>query len=327
MSVSVILPGVATTVSEPIVDEQRWSQRTASHLAKWRARADDTALGGVRRRYAGSRVAALQRPYSARSVGCGRKGVTLRCHCPGVRVIRPYGCRQHLTCEICRRRRAKRLGSRIRAGLETAIGAAPAGSMIVLVTLTVRHSGDVVSDRRALADGWRGLYQRMHRRGWGRFPYVGVWEVTPGADGLGHVHAHLAVVWPWRDWGEVRELWLDACPQSERITFVAGRRDGRASDPRSVANYLGKYLAKGVQERGFDPVLRADVCAAAYQSRWVFTSRRFWIPWVPLCPGCNCPRVSADYRWHGAPHPYERPYDPYCVRPDTPQTSLALHDL
>ena len=272
----------------------------APRLARWRLRAADASLGGARRRYALQRVAAITRSYASRLAECGTKGCVVKCGCKGRRDVRVYGCRSHLVCGACRRTRAKRLGARVRAGLEVAAAAAPQ-SKIVLVTLTLRHSGDVAADRAALAAGWRALYLRLYRRGWGRCPYVGVWEVTPGDDGRGHVHAHIAVVWPWIDWGVVRELWLESCPESERITFVARRRDGRPSDPRSVATYLGKYLSKGVQTADFSPELRADVVAMAYQSRWVFSSVRFWQPWVPVCPGCKLPRVRAQYRWHGDP--------------------------
>lgn len=181
------------------------------------------------------------------------------------------------------------------------MGAAAPGSKLVLITLTVRHSGDVEADRNALASGWRRFYKAVNKR-WGRYPYVGVWEVTAGRDGLGHVHAHVAVVWPFRDWAEVRELWIAACPESERINFVARRRDGRASEPKGVARYLGKYLSKGAEDSEITPELRADFCAMAYQSRWVFSSKSFWVPWVPVCPGCGKPRVVAQFGWRGDPY-------------------------
>lgn len=193
------------------------------------------------------------------------------------------------------------MGARIRAGLENAVANAPRGHRIVLITLTLAHSGDVECDRRELAEGWRKFYKSLHRRGWGRFPYVGVWEVTPGVDGLGHIHAHIAALWPWRDWSICRSLWLAACPRSERITFVAGRRDGHASTPKSCANYLGKYMSKGVDGVDFTRELRTRVVVGTYNTRWVFTSRRFWILFVPLCQGCQCRIVSAQFRWRGAP--------------------------
>ena len=310
------LPCPETQQVSPGVDEGRYAQRMAPVQALWADRARQTAAHeGLTARerkhvYASRRAAALARPYGRRLQRCSRRGVVVKCGCRGKRDVRWFGCRQHLTCGRCLRSRSKILGQRVRAGLEAAAAAAPAGTMLVLVTLTTRHSGDVAADRAAIATGWRRLYRALDKRGWGKFAYVGVWEVTPGDDGLGHVHAHVACFWPFRDWSVVRRMWMRACPTSERITFVARRRDGKASNPRSAANYLGKYLSKGMQTSDFSPELRADVLAASYQARWVFTSVRFWQPWVPACPGCGLPSKRAQYVWHGTPCEYiERELD------------------
>jgi hypothetical protein len=121
----------------------------------------------------------------------------------------------------------------------------------------------------------------------GRFPYVGVWEVTRGTDGLGHVHMHVACVWQWRDWGRIREQWMRACPESQRITFVAGRRDGKPSTPSSVAKYLGKYLSKGADASSYGPYLRAEVSAAFYNQRTVISSSHFFRRFEKCCRKCN----------------------------------------
>lgn len=199
------------------------------------------------------------------------------------------------------------------------MGEAPAGSKVVLLTLTIRHTGDVEADRRELAAGWRRFYKSMWSR-FGKFPYVGVWEVTPGRDELGHVHAHVAAIWPYRDWSVCAALWREACPTSERISFVASRRDRRPSDPKSVANYLGKYLSKGIQGVDFSPALRSRVVAGTYNTRWVFTSRRFWQYFQPCCKACGQPVIAAQYRFRGEPY---RPDDATGARGD-PQASLEL---
>jgi hypothetical protein len=192
------------------------------------------------------------------------------------------------------------MGARMRAGIEAALrprdGFRP--EKMVLLTLTIAHSGDVGRDRAELAAGWRRFRQAYHRR-WGWFPYCGVWEVTPGDDELGHVHAHVAVVWPWRDWGEIRALWCAACPRSQRITLVASRRDGKPSTPGSVANYLAKYLAKGSQAIVFTPELMSRVLAGTYNTRWVFSSRGFWQYFEPKCRRCNCRIRVTQFAWHG----------------------------
>src|SRR5436853_3666235 len=97
---------------------------------------------------------------------------------------------------------------------------------IVLLMLSQEHSGDLAKDQQALAEGWRKLYKRMNEDdGW--FPYVGVWEVTSGRDGLGHVHMHIACVWRYRDWKRVRAQWERACPSSQYLDIADKRRDGK----------------------------------------------------------------------------------------------------
>jgi hypothetical protein len=306
-------------VSSPL-DEGLYSALMEPRRQKWQARA---AAGGseLAVTYAVRRAAALARPYRTKLAGCGRRGLRVKCGCKGWRGVRLYTCRQHLLCGICRRARAKRLGQRVRAGLDAALVDSGPDRMLVLLTLTLQHSGDIEKDRRDLAEGWRRFYLALRRR-WGKWPYVGVWEVTPGGDGLGHVHAHVAVVWPWRDWSVCRQLWLEACPQSTRITFVASRRDGRRSDPRSVANYLGKYLAKGMEAGEFSPELRSRVVAGLYNTRWLFSSRGFWQPFVPCCQACQQPIVSAQYRFRGAP--WVPPVDGSTSPRGDPQLGLAL---
>lgn len=280
------------------VDEDRYLRGMRGRRWTWERRAADPARSEQARVYATRRARALARPHVTKLDGCARQGVTVKCGCPGRRDVRWYTCRQHLTCERCRVQRTKRNAVRMREALEAAHAGAPRHKL-VLLTLTLRHSGCIGTDRENLARGWRALYKALHRRRLvRRFAYVGVWEVTPGTDGLGHVHAHVAVFWPWIDWGYVREMWLKACPESERITMVANRKDGKKSSPKSVAKYLSKYIAKGTETCDFTPQLRADVLVATYQTRWIFTSRLFWLPFRPVCRNCGEPVIRAQYRWH-----------------------------
>lgn len=313
---AVLLPCPESQQVSPL-DEGLYKALMAPRRAIWQERVKRGAneLAVV---YAQRRADALGRPYVAKLRRCSKRGIRVKCGCKGWRGVRLFTCRQHLTCRECQRSRAKRLGARMRAGLEAALASRP-GEMLVLITLTLRHSGDLDADRKALATGWRRFYRSLHRE-YGKFPYVGVWEVTPGQDGLGHLHMHVAVVWPWRDWSSVRALWLRACPESERITFVAARRDGRRSDPKSVANYLGKYLSKGIDTIDFAPELRTRIVAASYNTRWVFTSGKFWLTFVPVCQRCSCCVIMAQYRFRGAAH---IPPDPD-ARGSPPQLEFAL---
>jgi len=291
--------------------------------ARWFARAADPELPGNKREYAAKRHGAIGRSIARRVESCGSRGVTVACSCPDKPGrFRAFGCRQWFMCAQCRKQRGPRLGRRIREGIDARYREAAEAwpdtyegrPRLVLVTLTVRHSGDLAADRDAIARGWRAFYKRLHKR-IGAWSYVGVWEVTP-SDG-GHVHAHVACVWPWLPWGEpqqtermpwnIRQLWLDSCPESERITFVADRKDGKPSTGASIGNYLGKYIAKGCETEWYTPTLRAEIAAAMYNKRSVFTSARFWEKFTPLCPCCEKPWKVAEHAFDGIP---DDPPDP-----------------
>lgn len=302
----------------PPVDERWRAALMEPERERWRERSRSTELNSGQREYADRRYKAIGRRLATRIDQCGTRGKMVACACPNSSRFRSFGCRQWWLCAECRKQRQPRLGRRIREGLAARFAEASEAwpdtyegrPRLVLVTLTVRHSGDLAEDRAAIARGWRRFYQRLHRRV-GAWSYAGVWEVTP-SDG-GHVHAHVACVWPWMPWGEqqqtermpwnVRQLWLDSCPESERISFVADRKDEKASTPASVANYLGKYIAKGCDTGWFTPELRAEIAATMYGKRSVFTSVRFWEKFTPLCPCCKSP-------WKIAKHIYDSPAMP-----------------
>lgn len=260
------------------VDEPLWSSLMEPVRLRWEAREREPELTPSQRAYAGRRARRLAATYASKGATCERGGRAMRCGC-GPRVVW-YGCRQHLTCERCRRKRSRKTVARIRNALDAMVARAPAGHRVVMATLTVRHSGDVAADRRALVEGWK-RFRKAYRRRWGAFPFIGVHEVTTGRDAKGHMHAHVLCVWPWRDWSYLHALWTAACPQSARINFQALR------SARAGAEYVGKYVSKGVDTVDFTPEMRARVLAATYGARWVFTSRGVWVPFAPLCPCCG----------------------------------------
>lgn len=246
------------------------------------------------RAYAVARVARLTADIAPRLDACGTVSIPIACACGLVGAKRR--CRQWWLCGDCRAKRAPSLGADIRKGLDAALsaevyrwgdgGGRGMRPQIVLMTMTTEHTGDVGADQGAIALGWRKLYKAMHAD-YGAFPYCGVWEVTRGRDGLGHVHLHVAVIWRYRDWARVREQWIAACPSSQYLTLVAKRKDGKASSPSSVGKYLGKYLGKGADVAGFEPRLRAEVSAAMYNQRSVVASAHFWRRVEKCCAKCN----------------------------------------
>ncbi len=293
---------------------------------RWKLRAKDAGLRHSQRTYAEARARALGRPYCARLAGCARAGVVVKCGCPRKREVRWYTCRSHVLCQHCRKKRSRTLRAKINAALEARLAEAPRDHQLVMMTITLAHSGDIGDDRSELMASWRRFRKAYHRR-WGRFAFVATHEITPGDDGAGHAHAHVVCVWPRGvahsggegDWAEVREMWLRACPRARRVSFVASRSPGRA------ARYIAKYVAKGVQTADFSPTLRAEVLAGTYNTRWIFTSRAAWVPFQPCCRDCGLPVIRAAYRWNGPAHP---PPDrtPDWTEPIWEQQALGLLD-
>ncbi len=236
--------------------------------------------------YRVNRAAALRRPLANRLRACGTVLMQVACG-GGRRALAPRPCRQWWVCPTCRRRRANALRRRITDGLASAWSSATSGgrrAALRLSTFTVRHSGDLGADRARLAAAWRTFYRAVNR--WlGRFAYVGVWEVTAGRDGLGHPHLHVAWVGPrFVAYARLARLWRAAIgdPKARPPTHVIS-----AGTVERCANYLGKYLSKGVEVAGYTDELRARTLAAFYNAHLVLTSHRFWRPKV--CDCCGTP--------------------------------------
>lgn len=331
------------------IDEHHRRDRLAPAQARWEARAtrlngilasralgivddepDDTPTIKRKRSYAVSRVQRLRADIAPRLDDCSTEFLPIACACGLVGATQ--ACRQFWLCATCRAKRTGPLSADIRRGLRAALdreveawgreGARGMRPELRLITLTVRHSGNLSTDQQAIARGWRSLYKRMHEE-YGAFPYVGVWEVTPGRDGLGHVHMHLAVIWRWRNYKRIREQWERACGSSLQFDIKRKRRDGRASTPTSITSYIAKYVSKGVDIAAFTPRLRAEVSAAFYNQRAVITSLGFWMREPKCCAKCKCRYrlveiEAAPYadRFHG-------PVDLYLPKARPPPEYLA----
>jgi hypothetical protein len=304
-----------------LADERQAAERAELwRLAgELRGRADELAaeVAAVesRHRYARNRVRSLTSDLSPRLADCRRPKRWIRCGCEE-RKSRPVDrlCAQRAACGECRKRWAwkqrRRMLEALPAHMDTARrrwGRARAR----LITLTTAHSGDLARDRAELTRGWEGLRKQLHR--WfGPLPFALLWEETPGADGLGHVHAHVVVIGgpPFWNYAAIQRTWRRVCPGSSHLDIqVAGaRRDGGTSgDPvKSCANYIAKYATKGavIGGEGWTDELVAQSIAASYGKRGVTTSARFWVPLRPICACCGelvhrAPAPAAWYRVTG----------------------------
>jgi hypothetical protein len=275
-----------------------------------------------RLQYAKGRALSTARRMSPRLEACCKDEVPVACAC-GVRPVK-VRCRQRWVCKACQVAFSAKREPMVRDALVCAIdsslaswGAAGARSQrpaVYLLTVSHKHTGDVAADLEVLSSSWRTFAKAMHRE-WGKAPYVGTWELTPGRCGKcggyadrkagreqcacerpepeGHLHLHVATVWGRRDWSRVAELWKRACPSSRGIDIrpLQVRDSVQAHKPiaaaKSAARYIAKYITKGADGDGYTPRLRADVCAAFYNRHSFATSSKFWMPENKCCRKCK----------------------------------------
>ena len=281
-----------------------WRERRAAALlnrprvGEWHA----ARAEGLRRGFA----AAVNRcmTWTAARCRCGARSVASRC--------------SRRVCPVCVEKKRRRTFSRLREGMTREATAATAewsngrGRLPVgdhrrmvprwtMLTLTLRHSGDLTADLARLRKGWDRL------RAWlrvelGAMPaFAFVVELTAGRDGRGHVHAHVAILLPWLSWGRVREAWARHIGQEDAsIDFNAGPRRGNARrKPDGAAKYLAKYVGKPSKSLPLD--LQSAWLDACYQRRDVTCSRGLLRPTVAQpCETCGgtCSAVRGGGAWH-----------------------------
>lgn len=204
-------------------------------------------------------------------------------------------------CSHCRKTWRARLRRRAVKSLEAIVANAPTRTLMApgkggrlrrrrlrdrlrLLTLTVRHSGDVEVDRETLQTGWVRL-RAWIRKSWGFSPaYIGCWEVTPGRDGHGHIHLHVITLWPgWVDYGDVCAAWRRAVGDDQAAPDIELIRKGAAGG----VWYVMHYSSKGLDVADMSGQLAGDVLATLYARRAVTTSRGFWTPRPICCEKCG----------------------------------------
>ncbi len=152
----------------------------------------------------------------------------------------------------------------------------------MFLTLTVRHSGELATDRATIELGWRRWRARAQKH-WARsWPYVGVWEVT-GSDG-GNVRLHVFYHAPgFLEWREMRRWWVDG---TQRAGQWVGFRSAFGT-AESRAGYLAKYLSKGVDPRVFAAERAAELLVGWKGKRVYTASRGYFAGYAPCCRACQ----------------------------------------
>lgn len=216
--------------------------------------------------------------------------------CSGCGLIRgvPMQCGLWRWCSECSVRRrggwykraARGIGRRLREEREAWNRAGrPKGRRpdVTLLTLTVRHSGSVAADRYTIRKGWERLRAWLYQRDGRALPFVLVWELTPGTDELGHVHAHVVAVWPWRDLRELDAEWQRATRGAGTTVDVSGvgklRRGGHA--PQHAASYAASYVGKGGIDANCSDTLHAEWLRMHANGARAYTSSRGVLTAIP----------------------------------------------
>ena len=286
--------------------EYVWRVRVAGDVAKLEARARRRRRQADQAETPRERVRLLRSGqwahYRARSLAlaradlvavCGERWRTVGCRC-GHREFR-VDCKQTQLCGRCRSRHWQRWSRRITKAMDQALRAARAewhrapgrrGMVpgVYLITLTMPHGGDIEGDRKRMGEAVRRLFKvATHRQWWST--YALTYEVTPGDDKLGHVHAHLAAISSWIPYDELHAAWRAAMPGALVLDVSPPRR---GSDQASMAaGYLAKYVTKGIEVADFTGRKAGELLCAFRGRRKVTTSRHFWLPPVHTCECCG----------------------------------------
>jgi len=268
----------ATTVSD-------WKGAVSEALVPLRA-VRAAALASVGKPWHVARAEALGRTVAERIADCGRRKITLQNDITGEVIERPIWCRQR-ACPECAQRAAKRLRWRCKRIIgATTTEERQQKRTPVMLTFTVRHSGDVQADVRALASAWarwRASWAAYAAgRGWTRksFAYLRTLEVTAGQRKDGHAHWHVLAWMPeWVPFKALQRWWRKALRLEsgrENDESPGNLRVDRVKNASRAMAYVSKvagYVAKGLTGLEAMPVqVGAAVLDALYCRRWYATS-------------------------------------------------------
>ena len=262
-----------------------------------------------------TRALVLCSRYLDRAATCGEEVVcgTVDLGCNGCGEVYPImvGCGLKSWCIDCSRKYRSSVKKRLTKGLGNAQRYAlrqwreagkPRGERpeLTLVTLTVRHSGDLRADRRTIMQGLRGLQKRLWHVDGGAAPYVAAWELTPGLDGLGHVHCHVAAVWPRRDLRALDAAWAELTDgagttvdvvgpgKAARAARARGETRSASDGAKGAAYYLAAYVDAGGMSGDVPPAMAAEWLAAmrgqrAWHASAGLETKKEPLPWTPCC--------------------------------------------
>lgn len=237
-----------------------------------------------------ARARSLGRPLERKTRECEAATAKVACGC-GRRTVK-IGCGLRWLCKLCQRKIYGRIRRRSQRALRAHVKASLAAQRFgtgkqrrpVLLTLTVRKSGDVDADRARIILGWKRLRQWCWKhvirvscaspvvgpkggikgcgcgKGCGAFHFVLLPEATDGrglvarergqvtARGrFAHFHAHAVVLWPFVPWGDAKAEWKRATRGG--YLDIKPLKDRRPTDRRGRPRRPDPY--DGVQAAAF----------------------------------------------------------------------------
>jgi hypothetical protein len=241
-----------------------------------------------------NRARALAMPREDVVNTCRRRWRKIACACRWREL--QVGCDAPQLCASCRKKHWWKWRKRITKSMRTHVAAARSawnlrrqGMLpgVYLLTLTGPHSGDLVVDRRRLGNALRELLKVGRARGWWTH-YAATWEATAGDDGLGHLHIHMACVSSWIPYEELHAAWRAAMPGALVLHVSAPSAKHGRKDAGRAANYLAKYVTKGIEPAELTGRKAGELLVAFRGKRKVTTSRHFWMREVLTCRDCGC---------------------------------------
>lgn len=274
---------------------QRLDRRAREQRRRANAERDDPCMRAELSRsaeWAEHRARAMALPRVELLATCGKRWRKIRCEC-GIREL-PVGCDQMQLCERCSKRKWRHWRRRLTRAMDAHVRAARGewhrggrrGRLpgVYLITLTVPHSGSIAQDRERLARGWRGLTKRASAGGWWG-AYALTYEVTPGRDGAGHVHVHVAAVSSWIPYDQLHAAWRSL---TGAVVLDVSAPGGRTTRSKKAAEYLSKYVTKGIDYREFTGQKAGEILVAWRSKRKMTTSIDFWKPLRDRETRCTC---------------------------------------
>lgn len=261
--------------------ETTWADRLDGRVQSYRSQARSAlaiaartcsdvrrAEAGARASWYGRRALGISEPRGGRLRSCGTSTRHVTCGCRTREVV--IGCGVVQLCERC----ARKYWGRVSRDVATALSARKLPAQrAYLLTLTVPHSGDLVADRVRLAQLFARLGREARRHRWWS-AYAATYECTPGTDGKGHMHMHVALLSAWVPYKDVHAHWRRILGQS---SYHLHFRYRHGCPIEKAAQYIAKYASKGVDATEFTGIKAGELLAAMYGRRKVTASRGFWV--------------------------------------------------